>query len=79
MKKREEKDIVINWDYDEDNEILIEGLKYEYYKEGMKIGIKKGKKKVSTEAAKKLLKYNLSIDTIAEVTNLSKAQIQKLI
>ena len=79
MKKREEKDIVINWDYDEDNEILIEGLKYEYYKEGMKIGIKKGKKKVSIEAAKKLLKYNLSIDTIAEVTNLSKAQIQKLI
>ena len=75
MKKREEKDIVINWDYDEDNEILIEGLKYEYFKEGME----KGKKKASIEVAKKLIKYNFSIDTIAEVTNLSKAQIQKLI
>ena len=78
MNKMNE-DLVINWDYDEDNEILIEGLKNEYLEEGIEKGIKKGKKEQQFEIAKNLLKINIPIDKIAQATNLSKAQIQKLI
>ena len=64
-------DLVINWDYDEDNEILIAGLKNEY--------LDKGKKEQQIEIAKNLINKKMSLDFIQEVTNLSKAQIQKLI
>ena len=74
MNKMNE-DLVINWDYDEDNEILIEGLKNDFLEEG----IEKGMKKKEIEIVKNMLKINIPIDKIAQVTNLSKMQIQKLI
>ena len=67
MNKMNE-DLVINWDYDEDNEILIEGLKNDFLEEG----IEKGMKKKEIEIVKNMLKINIPIDKIAQVTNLSK-------
>ena len=59
-----------NWDYEEDNKILANSFRLEGYEKGMK--------KKQVEIAKNLLKINLPIDKIVEVTNLSEAQVQKL-
>ena len=63
-----------NWDYEEDNKLLANSFRLEGYEKG----IKQGMKKKQVEIAKNLLKINLPIDKIVEVTNLSEAQVQKL-
>ncbi len=70
MKKMNEE-FVFNWDYEKDNEMLINTIKEDAEEEGMK--------KKQIEIAKNLLKINLPIEQIAKVTNLSKVQVQKLI
>ena len=59
-----------NWDYEEDNKLLANSFRLEGYEKGMK--------KKQIEIAKNLLKINLPIDKIVEVTNLSETKIQKL-
>ncbi|PHO07985.1 hypothetical protein BFT35_02730 [Thermoanaerobacterium thermosaccharolyticum] len=45
---------------------------------GIEKGIKKGAKEESIKIAKKLLKEGVDIDRIAEITELSKDEIKKL-
>ena len=71
-------DDTFTWDYDRDNEMLLNGMKARAKEEGFNQGINKGKKEQQIEIAKNLLKIDLPIDKIVEVTNLSKIQIQKL-
>ena len=77
MNKMNE-DFVFTWDYEKDNEMLINTIKEDAEQEGMEKGMKKGMKKQQIEMAKTLINKNMSLDFIQEVTNLSKMQIQKL-
>ena len=49
------------------------------YIDGMKDGEKKGIEKAKQEIIKQMLKYNMSIENIIKITNLSKAEIENLI
>ena len=73
-KKEKNEELEFTWDYDRDNEMLINGMKARAKEEG----INQGKKEQQMEMAKNLIKIDLPIDKIVEVTNLSKIQIQKL-
>ncbi|MBP2071268.1 MULTISPECIES: Rpn family recombination-promoting nuclease/putative transposase [Thermoanaerobacterium] len=57
--------------------IIEKGIK-QGIKEGMEKGIEKGEKEKSIKIAKKLLKEGMDIDRIAEITELSKEEIKKL-
>ena len=48
-------------------------------KDGIKEGEKKGIEKAKQEIIKQMLKYNMSIENIIKITNLSKAEIENLI
>ncbi|MGL9731924.1 MAG: hypothetical protein ACR5KX_03910 [Wolbachia sp.] len=48
------------------------------FNEGVKIGIEKGKTEGKIEVAKNLLKAGVSVDLIAESTDLPKAEIVQL-
>lgn len=54
-------------------------LKEEGKIEGIKEGIKEGEKQGKLAVAKKLLKKGISIDEIAEITELPKEEIKKLL
>ncbi len=73
-KKEKNEELEFTWDYDRDNEMLINGMKARAKEEGFN----QGKKEQQMEMAKNLIKIDLPIDKIVEVTNLSKIQIQKL-
>ena len=64
-------DDAFTWDYDRDNEMLLNGMKDRAKEEG--------KREQKIMIAKNLLKTDFPIDKIAEVTNLSIAKIQKLL
>ena len=67
MNKMNE-DFVFTWDYEKDNEMLINTIKEDAEQEGME----KGMKKQQIEMAKNLINKKMSLDFIQEVTNLSK-------
>lgn len=52
---------------------------YNMRQEGLQEGIKDGKKEEKIEIAKKLLKKNMDIDEIREITGLSLEKIKKLL
>ena len=59
--------------------MVDEKLKLEFaYENGEKSGIEKGQKENSKEIAKNLLNKGIDINTIIEVTKLSKEEIEKL-
>ena len=64
------EEFVFTWDYEKDNEMLINTIKEDAEQEGMK--------KQQIKMAKNLINKKMPIDFIQEVTNLSKMQIQKL-
>ena len=64
-------DDAFTWDYEKDNEMLLNGMKDRAKEEG--------KREQKIMIAKNLLKTDFPIDKIAEVTNLSIAKIQKLL
>ncbi|GAB2556969.1 RpnC/YadD family protein [Gracilibacillus alcaliphilus] len=49
-----------------------------YFEKGMEKGIKQGKQDQATKMAKKLLEKGMSLDDIADVTNFSKKEIERL-
>jgi len=49
-----------------------------YLEEGTKIGIEQGSKQEKIEIAKNMLKENMDIDIISEITSLTKEEIEKL-
>ena len=61
-----------------DQEELIYEAKRDGKKEGIKEGIKEGEQKVRLENAKKMLYKGIDIETIIEITGLSKEEIIKL-
>ena len=70
-----------------DEKSMIEGAKEEGIEQGLEQGTKKGLKegekegirKKQVDVAKKLLKMDMSIDKIAEITELSKEEIEKIL
>ena len=77
------KDFVFEWDYEKDNEMLINSLKKEYREEGEAKGIQKGHlaglKEGKTSIAQNLKKMNMSLDFIAKALNVSKNQAMQLL
>jgi len=57
---------------------VLEGAKLEGVKEGIEIGVEKGKAEAKLELAQGLLKVGVPIETIAQASDLSLAELQKL-
>ena len=62
-----------------DEKSMLEGAKEEGIEQGLKEGKKEGIRKNQIDVAKKLLKMNMSIDKISEITELSKEEIEKIL
>jgi len=56
----------------------LEEGRAEGLEEGTKIGIEQGSKQEKIEIAKNMLKENMDIDIISEITSLTKEEIEKL-
>ena len=73
-------------DAERDNQMIMNTLKDEYYERGMnkgieqgtKQGIEQGKNETKLDIAKEMLKKNLSLKDIVEITGLTKEEIDKL-
>ena len=57
---------------------LMQNAKEEGLEEGTKIGIEQGSKQKEIEIAKNMLKENMDIDIISEITSLTKEEIESL-
>ncbi len=76
-------DDTFTWDYDRDNEMLINGMKArakeEGFNQGISQGINQGKKEQQIEIAKKMLRTNIPIEQIHMITDVPLKKINQLL
>ena len=78
VKNVNEDDDILDVIIENEDEIIANSMYEKGISKGIKKGMNEGKLKQKKEIAERMLKKNISLDDIVEITGLSKDEIEKL-